>query len=684
MKNILKHNIMKNLKYYLMALAGVALFNACDDDEIVPGNPVMDFKTETASALFGDSLPFTINASDVDVPLSTLKAQLYFGDEKVSETVIRTKVSGQDYTGKIYVPYYANIPNGTATLKYILQNINFTITEKEVDLPLARPDFAYLTFVTEDGEYRMDKVGTNEYAVTAEFSQKVKGYIKAPKTGANGNEILFGWSDGAITQHTDSKITFSSSQAGEYTITFNTLTYEASPFVKLKVNENEMEMIDDDNYAVDLNLTQGATVTIEGIPGLEEWWIDPDFFEANGDGTLKFLPVTGSYRITANYKYSYLIVEAISGTDYATLNTDGTGAIWTIGEGVGKPTYTANQVGWVTEKGLYMSQIEPLKYQLTLIAGKQIKADGINFKFFHQKGWGGEYGPTTLTSTSDIVLVGNKDENGHDNGNLFLADGQTLELGGIYRFVVDVTAGSENAVLSVEKIGQEEIESATLTLNGQELEMVEPDNYAITTTLEQGATLTFGGISNPAEWWLDPDYFEAQADGTVKFLPVSGDYKVKANTATMVLSCVRQLNGADATLQEDGTGAIWLMGWGVGSPSLDSQFGWTPGASYCVAEVSPKVYQFTGKAGPEKESVFGQRIRYDYLSFKFFHQDGWGGEFSNDAGTPLTIVEGSEYIKNAGNFELADGATLEENATYVITVDLTNGNANGTISFKKK
>lgn len=40
------------------------------------------------------------------------------------------KVNGQDYTGKIYVPYLANIPNGTATLKFILQNINFTITEK--------------------------------------------------------------------------------------------------------------------------------------------------------------------------------------------------------------------------------------------------------------------------------------------------------------------------------------------------------------------------------------------------------------------------------------------------------------------------------------------------------------------------------------------------------------------------
>lgn len=235
---------MKNFKYYLMALASIAMLNACSDDDPVPGNPTMDFQAEPSSALFGDSLPFTIKASDADVPLSTLKAQLYFSDEMVSETVIRTKVSGQEYNGKIYVPYLANIPNGTATLKFILQNINFTITEKSYDVALSRPDFPYLTLISGDQEYRMEKVAANQYSVTSEFAQKVKGYIKAPKVGANGNEINFGWSNGAITQGTSSEITFSSLSAGKYSISFNTLTYAAAPFVKLLLNGSEMEMVD--------------------------------------------------------------------------------------------------------------------------------------------------------------------------------------------------------------------------------------------------------------------------------------------------------------------------------------------------------------------------------------------------------------------------------------------------------
>ena len=37
-------------------------------DEFLPGNPSMEIKAENADALFGDSLPFTIKASDVDVP----------------------------------------------------------------------------------------------------------------------------------------------------------------------------------------------------------------------------------------------------------------------------------------------------------------------------------------------------------------------------------------------------------------------------------------------------------------------------------------------------------------------------------------------------------------------------------------------------------------------------------------
>src|SRR5690606_18608552 len=122
---------------------------------------------------------FDIAVSDDQVPLSTVKVQLYYTDDLVQETVIRTKENG-NYTGKIWVPFYKDVPNAVATVKVILQNINKTISEESYDLKLTRPDFPFLTLVTSTKEYRMDKVAANQYVVTDDFPFSVKGYIKSP------------------------------------------------------------------------------------------------------------------------------------------------------------------------------------------------------------------------------------------------------------------------------------------------------------------------------------------------------------------------------------------------------------------------------------------------------------------------------------------------------------------------
>jgi len=138
----------------------------------------------------------------------------------------------------------------------------------------------------------------------------------------------------------------------------------------------------------------------------------------------------------------------------------------------------------------------------------------------------------------------------------------------------------------------------------------------------------------------------------------------------------------DAILSADGHGALWLMGWGVGSPSMDYQFGWNTGMNYCVPEISSKKYQFTGIAGPEKGSSLGQRLRFDYISAKFFFQNGYGSEFSQlalaDDGTKSLIK-----LTESFNIELVEDVRLEEGAMYVLTVDLTAGNTKGVVSLKK-
>lgn len=446
---------MKKSIYIILALMGILTMNSCNDDEFLAGNPDMELMAGKVSALYGDSLPFTIKASDVDVPLSTLKARLFYGEELVSETVIRTKTSGEDYNGKVFVPYYPAVIDGRATLKFVLQNIHFTITEMEQQVVLSRPDFPYLTLVDDKGEeYLMKKQSLYNYSVTGRFPQDLKAYFKTPKVGENGNELTFGWdNDNLVAEGRNvNPITFAGTESEAFEVTFNTLTYEVGPLQKVTFDGEDMVAVDATTFRIEKTFTQGQSIAVGGIE-LNDWWINPDYFTKDDNGVLTFLPVDGKYRVMANVAQKYFGVTRMNG-----------------------------------------------------------------------------------------------------------------------------------------------------------------DN--------------------------------------------------------------------DASLSDDGHGALWLMGWGVGSPSMDYQFGWDAGSNYCMPEISSKKYQFTGEAGPERNSVFGQRFRFDYVSGKLFFQNGYGGEFSQ-----LTIADdGSRSLiklTDSRNIELADGAQLEEGATYVLTVDLTAGNNNGVITFRK-
>ncbi|TWV13275.1 DUF5125 domain-containing protein [Bacteroidaceae bacterium HV4-6-C5C] len=451
---------MKLLIYKLLFLISVISFVSCsDDDQKKAGNPVMDVKTEFNSVMYGDSLPFTVNVSD-EVPLSTLKARIYYGDEKVSEVVLRTKTNGS-YSGKIYIPFLKNIPDGKAKLKFVLQNINFTMNELTYDLAVARPVYPYLTFITANKEYKMLYKSGHNYELTATLPQKIKGYIKTPKLTPNGNELTFGFEGGAIAFGSTEPITFSNLTAGEYTISFNTFDYSAAPFIiAYVVNGVRMEkMIEsdtEDRYKLDLSLKKGDEVRVEGIDDFSEWWIDPDFFAKDGD-KLTFRPIDGDYRIIADFVRKYLKVEVMSGTSAGSLKEDGSGAIWIVGDGVGKPALKYAP-SWNPDMGICMAPMGNGKYQASFVAGETIGINSINFIFIHQKDWGTGFkgsnivsdGNRTLEVVSDLIYIGEgKDVNGADNGNLALKKDKTLTEGKTYLFELEAPAGLVGCKLTI-------------------------------------------------------------------------------------------------------------------------------------------------------------------------------------------------------------------------------------------
>jgi hypothetical protein len=97
-----------------------------------------------------------------------------------------------------------------------------------------------------------------------------------------------------------------------------------------------------------------------------------------------------------------------------------------------------------------MMPIGNKKYQITLKAGESIHASNINFKFFHQKDWGGEFGATSISTDNDMIFIGDGN-NGRDSGNLGIVSGKSLALGTSYILTVDLSQGNSKAILTVVK-----------------------------------------------------------------------------------------------------------------------------------------------------------------------------------------------------------------------------------------
>lgn len=442
---------MEKIKRYALFLLLMTAGVACQKDAPKEaGDPQMDLRSKPEQAYYGDSIPIVVDVRDASVPLSTLKATLYYGDAAVSQQTFRTKGLGTTVEGKIFAPYYPNLKDGTATLELTLQNIHFTKQTHKVDLPVSRPKWNSLQLILEDGtEYTLGKQGDSyTYSATEDFPVSFKAYLKSPAYGKVGNELTFGMdNEGKVTADKASSPIFFAGKAGKYEVSFDALTYEYAPLIVVHVGDDLMQLTNDGDLFVDRSMKQGETFKITGLEP-DVTYFDPDFFAASEDGTYTFLPVSGDYRIVIDHIFHVLSAVRLSGGEEATLQSDGTGALWGKGWGLAYPALV-RQIGWDEHTSYCVAEIRPKVFQVTGEAGpehsvklgQKFRTDYLDFKFFHQNGWGGEFKSYELTPGTDAFLKV------QESGNINLADGATLTEGQLYRLTIDLTKGVDAPVL---------------------------------------------------------------------------------------------------------------------------------------------------------------------------------------------------------------------------------------------
>ncbi len=453
----------KQILFCWMMAAGLLCATSCNDEndefDDKGGCSILSFEGPE-QAYMGDSISFSFKIAANGALPNQSKLQLFYEETVVSERVMLTPEAGE-YSGKLLIPFIKDMEDGTVKLKLRVQNERFSNVSEEKEIAINRPKFPKLILKAEDGTaYDMLPSATDpyEYSVTSDFPSEYRAVIEVPKYGENGNPLTFGLSDGKIINGSETLIEFTADTDGEHPITFNTKSYVGTPFIKFALNDIEFTTIDNSKSKVEMELKQGQDINITGLKDdYPNYWVNPAFFRIvkNTNGkTLRFMGRDGLYRVTVDKSLKYFRVEPMNadGTDVADLRK-GDDAVWCIGSGsIGQPSFGKNGIGW-SNNGNKVISLAPLgngKHQLILEAGKNIKVGDINFKFFYQRDWGGEFTGDKISLIDESkwfrINVGS-----NDNGNILKGSAE-MTSGKFYVITVDISEGDTKAKMTVEEV----------------------------------------------------------------------------------------------------------------------------------------------------------------------------------------------------------------------------------------
>lgn len=468
---------MKFFKYIMMFAAVIGLASCQPDSfrKVYPQEtPALSAHLLQQEVTYGaDSVQVAVDIQAKQTPLSTLSVKVMVGQTLIAKDVIRTKDFAYSATLAYAIPFVAGLDEGAEVNVYLVaENVEGDQAQQIAGGCVGhRPAINTLFIMPPTIQYTAIGKGTEMKMENGKFVAYDLGFPKkfemllatvGTKFGrVDWTKPVFGMLDGQISIITQEQ--FESGEATSIvieddryssidTVEFNPISFEftfggkiSTPIETLNVLtdlEEEPAYISSSSARKEyrgakLFLGKDVEIEITGVNDLSTAY-NLDYMAPTGGNKVKFLGETGMYYVSYKVAEDYIVVEPL----YETALPE---VMYLCGVGMGQPSAApVASSGWGFDspnQNFVARTVAPKVYQFTVYMKNDAEnADhpgfgAVNFKFFHQHGWGGE---EAAINYQQVCCPGMEVISSQEEGNVGNWWSSAAPFEGIYRVTLDM------------------------------------------------------------------------------------------------------------------------------------------------------------------------------------------------------------------------------------------------------
>lgn len=468
---------MKIFKYIMVLAAAISMV-ACQPDsfrKVYPQEtPELTASLQQQSVVYGaDEVQVAVSIKAKQTPLSTLTVKVMVGQTLITKDVIRTKDMEYTNTLSYAIPFIAGLDEGAEVNVYLTaENVEGDQAQQIAGGCIGhRPVIETMSIMPPDP---MNSVVGKGIQMTLDNGVFVAYDLKLPKKiefllATKGTKFgrvdwsapVFGMMDGQLSVITQedyeaglaSTIVLSDDRYSSIdTVMFDPISFQLSFGGKISTPIETLDVLldleEDPAYissgsarkeyrGAKLFLGQGMEITVSGVNNLETAY-NLDYMEYVGGNKVKFLGETAMYYVSYKVAEDYIVVEPL----YELALPE---VMYMCGVGMGQPSATPTvTTGWGFDspnQNFVGRTVAPKVYQFTVyMKNENENADhpgfgDVNFKFFHQHGWGGEEAGINYQQVCcpGMTIISSQEE-----GNVGNWWSSAAPFEGIYRITLDM------------------------------------------------------------------------------------------------------------------------------------------------------------------------------------------------------------------------------------------------------